>query len=59
MFSIEKFPLDYDGIKSITECVNKFLEKCKIPKNDKAKATLIIDEATDSLIKHDKKILKL
>lgn len=32
MFSIEKFPLDYDGIKSITEYVNKFLEKYKIPK---------------------------
>ena len=37
MFSIENFPLDYDGIKNITEYVNEFLGKYKIPKMIKQK----------------------
>lgn len=54
MFVTKKFPLDYNGFRNITEFVSEILEKHKISKKDKTKAILIIDEATDSLIRHGK-----
>ena len=52
MFVTKKFPLNHSGIKDITEFVCSILDKQKISKKDKTKAILIIDEATDSLIRH-------
>ena len=52
MFATAKFPLKYDYIKNITEFVSDILDKQKITKNDKTKALLLLNEATDSLIKH-------
>lgn len=54
MFVTKIFPLDYNGFRNITEFVSEILEKYKISKKDKTKAILIIDEATDSLIRHGK-----
>ena len=52
MFITSKFPLNYNGFKQATEFVSDILDKHKISKEEKTKAILIIDEATDSLIKH-------
>ncbi len=54
MFATAKFPLNYDGFRSITEYVSQILDKHGISQKEKMKAILIIDEATDSLIKHGK-----
>ncbi len=54
MFATAKFPLNYEGFKDITKFVGDILDKHKISNKEKTKAILIIDEATDSLIKHGK-----
>lgn len=52
MFATAKFPLNNDCIKNVTEFVSDILDKHKVSQKDKTKAILILDEATDSLIKH-------